>query len=146
MHSVCVTDCEARNGRAVERAETPGECLAPDRQGCFDFDMNMVTAVDKASCSDPDICDPDQFVWKPILEWTPGHWEPSEMVSSGISWSERKLMPKNKWTRVIAWETLNDLVYDAGYYLSFSCVARNYKTGCTSRANLPFALSLSPIF
>jgi hypothetical protein len=144
VQSICAADCDAHSGTAVQRAETQGECMSLDRQGCFDLNMNMVTAVDKASCSDPNICDPDQFMWKPILEWTRGYWQPSAMVSDGISWSDRKLVPKNKWNRVISWETFSDVVYDAGYLFCLSA-ARISADGCSSHANLPFALSLSPL-
>jgi len=103
-------------GDSVKRAETEGECLR--FKGCFNQDMYFNTAVPEAQCQNPDICDADQFKWKNVLEWDGGEWYPSKMSSNGIKWTERKLVPKNKWAKVIAWNVLDNLVQEAGYALA----------------------------
>ena len=117
-------DCVSEGGRVEQRAETREACTAAHRQGCFDTDMNLNTAIDRQSCQDSSICDPDKFVWKNVFEWRPGQWTESRMQSDGIAWKARALEPKNKMVRIVAWDTLMDLVHRAGY----SLMAEAYKT------------------
>jgi len=116
VHNMDSDECTLAGGDSVKRAETEGECLR--FKGCFNQDMYFNTAVPEAQCQNPDICDADQFKWKNVLEWDGGEWYPSKMSSNGIKWTERKLVPKNKWAKVIAWNVLDNLVQEAGYALA----------------------------
>jgi len=64
--------CALNLGTVVRRAETREQCLR--FQGCFDEDMNINTAVDRAQCTNSDVCDPDQYEWKTVLSWTDAVW------------------------------------------------------------------------
>ena len=86
--------------------------------------MGINTAVSQAQCTDRNICDPDQYEWKNVLEWTPGVWHPSKMTSAGIQWKKRELEKKNQWGKRVSMESLNILIQDALY----SIAAEAYKT------------------
>lgn len=86
--------------------------------------MNINTAVDEAQCRNPDVCDPDQYQWKNVLSWKNGVWYPSQMVTAGIHWKERKLEKKNVWGKRVSIDSLYNLVEDAGY----SMAAEAFKT------------------
>jgi hypothetical protein len=87
-------------------------CRASDKCGLFSGSQNK------------EICDSDQYVWTNVHKWFPGVWTNSEIQDDGISWEERRLVSKNRWTKVISWDTLNDLVNNAGY----SFAAEAFKT------------------
>ena len=78
MHNMEASACSAAGGSAVKRAETQAECTR--FKGCFDENMGFNTAVSQAPCTNRDICDPDQYEWKSVLEWTPGVWDVSNDV------------------------------------------------------------------
>jgi hypothetical protein len=86
--------------------------------------MGFNTAVSQAHCTNRNICDPDQYEWKNVLEWTPGVWHPSKMMSAGIDWKERALEKKNVWGKKVSMDSLYMLIQDALY----SMAAEAYKT------------------
>jgi hypothetical protein len=122
VHNMEASACSAAGGSAVKRAETQAECTR--FKGCFDENMGFNTAVSQAPCTNRDICDPDQYEWKSVLEWTPGVWDVSRMTSAGIRWKARALEKKNVWGKKVSMDSLNMLIGDAVY----SMAAEAYKT------------------
>jgi hypothetical protein len=122
VHNMEASACSAAGGSAVVRAETQAECTR--FRGCFDRNMGFNTAVSQAHCTNRNICDPDQYEWKNVLEWTPGVWHPSKMMSAGIHWKERALEKKNVWGKKVSMDSLYMLIQDALY----SMAAEAYKT------------------
>jgi len=112
--------CSAAGGTAVQRAETQTECTR--FKGCFDENMGFNTAVSQAQCTNRDICDPDQYEWKNVLEWTPGVWYPSKMMPA--HWKQRELEKKNVWGKKVSMDSLNMII---GNSLS-AMAAEAYKT------------------
>jgi hypothetical protein len=122
VHNMEASACSAAGGSAVQRAETQTECTR--LKGCFDENMGVNTAVSQAQCTNRDICDPDQYEWKNVLEWTPGVWHVSKMTSAGIRWKARALEKNNVWGSKVSMDSLSMLIEDALY----SMAAEAYKT------------------
>jgi hypothetical protein len=111
------SDCFAAGGTAVARAETELQCTR--FKGCFkDGWTALITKVAEEQCKNQDICNPNQYKWKNVLEWTPGVWTPSQMTTAGIEWTERQLKGQNKWLKVLSYEQLSELVQNAGYAMA----------------------------
>lgn len=116
MHNMEASACSAAGGSAVKRAESQTECTR--FKGCFDENMGFNTAVSQAQCTNRDICDPDQYEWKNVLEWTPGVWHLSKMTSAGIHWKARALEKKNVWGKKVSMDSLSMLINDALYSMA----------------------------
>ena len=50
---------------------------------------------------DADECDTNRFAWRSVKTWQSGVWVPSKMVTTGIEWTERQMIPMNEWKNTI---------------------------------------------
>jgi hypothetical protein len=112
--------CTEKGGVQVARAETEAQCT--QFKGCFHTIRGYITAVPENHCKDHTKCSEDDHEWRDVLDWRGGVWTPAQMDPR--EWLPRAMTPKNKWGKIVAFDSIHLMVEDAVY----SVFAEAYRT------------------
>mmetsp|Transcript_18192 Transcript_18192/g.28227 ORF Transcript_18192/g.28227 Transcript_18192/m.28227 type:complete len:652 (+) Transcript_18192:575-2530(+) len=110
--SKCSTDLQ---GTIVARAKSLSECQSDMRSGCFNTQADHITAISMTDCQNEDLCDPEQYDWDFVHDWSAGNWSSAQLID--FSWKQREFASINSWGPTVSVEGLRGMMRTVLYSL-----------------------------